>query len=110
MPLIHRTSPYPHWEFSDASSGDQLRVVPERGGLVSGWRCGGRELLYLDQERFLDPALSVRAAYPCSSPSAVAFQATGFPCPRAPSSCPSTASLGICPGSLPPSRMAAVFG
>jgi galactose mutarotase-like enzyme len=43
-------------------------VVPERGGLVCGWRCGGREILYLDRERFADPALSVRGGIPVLFP------------------------------------------
>ncbi|MFM7549947.1 MAG: galactose mutarotase, partial [Cyanobacteriota bacterium] len=57
-----------HWEFSDPTSGDLLRVVPERGGLISGWRCGGREVVYLDLERFLDPAQSVRGGFPVLFP------------------------------------------
>lgn len=68
MPLIQRDAPYPHWEFSDAASGDLLRVVPERGGLISGWRCGDREVMYLDLERFLDPAQSVRGGFPVLFP------------------------------------------
>lgn len=67
MTLEHRTSPYAHWEFS-SPEGDQLRIVPERGGLVTGWRCGGREVLYLDLERFLDPAQSVRGGIPVLFP------------------------------------------
>jgi galactose mutarotase-like enzyme len=68
MPLIQRETPYPHWEFSDASSGDLLRLVPERGGLISGWRCGDQEVVYLDLERFLDPAQSVRGGFPVLFP------------------------------------------
>ena len=68
MPLSQRELPYPHWEFSDPDSGDLLRVVPERGGLISGWRCGGREVVYLDLERFLDPAQSVRGGFPVLFP------------------------------------------
>lgn len=68
MPLIQRDSPYRHWEFRDPSSGDLLRLVPERGGLISGWRCGDRELVYLDLERFLDPAQSVRGGVPVLFP------------------------------------------
>jgi D-hexose-6-phosphate mutarotase len=66
--LRQRATPYPHWEFTHPSLGDQLRVVPERGGLVSGWRCAGREILYLDIERFSDPALSVRGGIPVLFP------------------------------------------
>jgi len=68
MVLTHREAPYPHWEFQDAQSGDLLRLVPERGGLISGWRCQGRELLYLDERRFTDPALSVRGGMPVLFP------------------------------------------
>lgn len=68
MPLEHRADPYPHWCFTDPASGDQLRLVPERGGLLSGWCCQGRELLYLDAERFADPALSVRGGIPVLFP------------------------------------------
>jgi galactose mutarotase-like enzyme len=68
MPLIQRDAPYPHWEFSDPSSGDLLRLVPERGGLISGWRCAEREVVYLDLERFLDPAQSVRGGFPVLFP------------------------------------------
>ncbi|MFM7548842.1 MAG: galactose mutarotase [Cyanobacteriota bacterium] len=42
--------------------------MPERGGLISGWRCGEREVVYLDQERFLDPAQSVRGGFPVLFP------------------------------------------
>ena len=68
MPLIQRQAPYPHWEFTDPASGDQLRLVPERGGLVTGWVCCGRELLYFDAERFADPAKSVRGGIPVLFP------------------------------------------
>jgi galactose mutarotase-like enzyme len=68
MPLQRCLEPYPHWLYRDPRSGDSLRIVPERGGLVSGWSCGGREILYLDAERFADPALSVRGGIPVLFP------------------------------------------
>jgi galactose mutarotase-like enzyme len=68
MPLIQRSEPYAHWEFSTPASGDRLRLVPERGGLLSGWRCKGCELLYLDEARFADPARSVRGGMPVLFP------------------------------------------
>ena len=67
MSLIQRAEPYPHWEFT-AASGDQLRLVPERGGLITAWRCGGVERLYFDADRFADPALSVRGGIPILFP------------------------------------------
>lgn len=67
MPLQPCPDPYPHQLFEDGR-GDQLRIVPERGGLVSGWRCGGREILYFDAVRFADPAASVRGGIPILFP------------------------------------------
>ena len=67
MALTQRLQPYPHWEFT-LPSGDQLRLVPERGGLVAGWRCSGQELLYFDAERFRDASLSVRGGIPVLFP------------------------------------------
>ncbi|MBM5808138.1 MAG: galactose mutarotase [Cyanobacteria bacterium M_surface_10_m2_179] len=67
MTLTRLDAPFPHWQFT-AASGDQLRVVPERGGLLTGWRCGGQELLYFDAQRFADPAMSVRGGIPVLFP------------------------------------------
>jgi len=68
MSLIRVEEPYPHWLFTHPTRGDALRLVPERGGLVTGWRSGGREWLYLDEARFADPALSVRGGIPVLFP------------------------------------------
>lgn len=73
MPLALREHPHRHWEFTapQGSGGglpDRLQLVPERGGLITGWRCDGRERLYLDQERFRDPGLSVRGGIPVLFP------------------------------------------
>jgi len=70
MSLVHSAGPaepYPHWLFT-AASGDQLRVVPERGGLVTSWVADGRERLYFDADRFADPAKSVRGGIPVLFP------------------------------------------
>ena len=67
MTLTRQGAPFPHWQFT-AVSGDQLRVVPERGGLLVGWRCGGEERLYFDAERFADPSKSVRGGIPVLFP------------------------------------------
>jgi galactose mutarotase-like enzyme len=58
----------PHWQFTAPATGDRLTLVPERGGLVTGWRCGGREILYFDAERFADPSRSVRGGIPVLFP------------------------------------------
>ncbi|MBW4591331.1 MAG: aldose epimerase [Brasilonema angustatum HA4187-MV1] len=46
----------------------QLEVVPERGGIITSWRVQGQEILYLDQERFANPELSVRGGIPILFP------------------------------------------
>ena len=68
MSLRQISEPWPHCIFEDPASGDQLQLVPKRGGLLTGWRCGGREILYLDSNRFADPALSVRGGIPVLFP------------------------------------------
>lgn len=83
MPLIsRRDAPYPHWEFQDPNSGDLLRLVPERGGLITGWRCQGHELLYLDMARFADPALSVRGGLPVLFPICGGLPGNRLPLPQ----------------------------
>ncbi len=67
MTLSRVDAPFPHWRFT-AASGDQLQVVPERGGLITGWRCNGEERLYFDAERFADPSKSVRGGIPVLFP------------------------------------------
>lgn len=68
MTFRQQSAPYAHWEYVHPSSGDRLRVVPERGGLVSEWLCNGREVLYFDQERYSDPAKSIRGGIPVLFP------------------------------------------
>jgi len=82
MPLIQRQHPYPHWEFQAPGGDDLLRIAPERGGLITGWRCGGDEQLYLDQERFLDPTLSVRGGIPVLFPICGDLPAGSLPLPQ----------------------------
>ncbi len=68
MTLQPLAGDFPHWRFTDPASGDSLTVAPERGGLVTGWCCGGAEILYFDAERFADPAKSVRGGIPVLFP------------------------------------------
>ena len=68
MTFRQQSAPYAHWEYVHPSSGDRLRVVPERGGLVSEWLCNGREVLYFDQKRYSDPAKSIRGGIPVLFP------------------------------------------
>lgn len=59
---------YPTYILTDQSSQSRLEVVPERGGIITGWRIQGQNLLYFDQERFADPSLSIRGGIPILFP------------------------------------------
>ncbi len=59
---------YKTYVLSDQTAQSQLEVVPERGGIVTGWRVQGKEMLYLDAERFTNPDLSVRGGIPILFP------------------------------------------
>jgi galactose mutarotase-like enzyme len=59
---------YKTYILSDEAAGSQLEVVPERGGIITRWRVGGEEILYLDAERFSHPDLSVRGGVPILFP------------------------------------------
>ena len=68
MPLEKKFFPYNHYEFVHPISGDCLRINPERGGLITGWKCGNREVLYFDLERFADHTKSIRGGIPVLFP------------------------------------------
>ena len=59
---------YLRYQLTDQDAQSSLEIVPERGGIVTGWQVQGRDLLYLDQERFQDPNLSVRGGIPILFP------------------------------------------
>ena len=63
-----KINPYPHWEYSNSEFDSSIRIVPERGGLITEWRSEGKELLYFDLERFLDENKSVRGGIPILFP------------------------------------------
>ena len=66
--LSQKGDPYQHWEYLSLETGDRLRIVPERGGLITEWRSEGKELLYFDLERFRDKDKSVRGGIPILFP------------------------------------------
>tara|TARA_Y100001968_G_scaffold45238_1_gene35274 strand:+ start:69 stop:926 length:858 start_codon:yes stop_codon:yes gene_type:complete len=63
-----KINPYPHWEYSNTEYDSFIRIVPERGGLITEWRSEGKELLYFDFERFLDKDKNVRGGIPILFP------------------------------------------
>jgi galactose mutarotase-like enzyme len=52
----------------DQEADAYLEVVPARGGIITRWQICGQDLLYLDEERFKDPNLSVRGGVPILFP------------------------------------------
>ncbi len=68
LTLLQKYSPYHHWEYMDLETGDCLRIVPERGGLITSWICNRREILYFDEARFLDSSKSIRGGIPILFP------------------------------------------
>ncbi|WP_066383535.1 MULTISPECIES: aldose epimerase [unclassified Anabaena] len=59
---------YKTYILSDETAGSHLEVVPERGGIITRWQVNGKEILYLDAERFANPELSVRGGIPILFP------------------------------------------
>lgn len=59
---------YLTYVLEDKANLARLEVVPERGGLITRWKIQGQHLLYLDEERFQDPNLSVRGGIPILFP------------------------------------------
>jgi galactose mutarotase-like enzyme len=59
---------YKTYILSDETTGSQLEVVPERGGIITRWCVQGQEIFYLDTERFANPDLSVRGGNPILFP------------------------------------------
>jgi len=62
------TDTYEMVELIEESTNSRVTVCPERGGIVTGFATGGRELLYLDRETFLDPAANIRGGIPVLFP------------------------------------------
>ncbi|MBW4602460.1 MAG: aldose epimerase [Calothrix sp. FI2-JRJ7] len=59
---------YKTYILTDESTNSQLEVVPERGGIITKWHLDGKEIFYLDEERFVNPELSVRGGNPILFP------------------------------------------
>lgn len=59
---------YTTYLLTDSEAESELEVVPERGGIITRWRHQGKDILYLDEERFAQPDLSVRGGIPILFP------------------------------------------
>jgi len=59
---------YKTYILSDETANSTLEVVPERGGIATSWLVEGKEMLYLDAERFANPDQTVRGGIPILFP------------------------------------------
>lgn len=59
---------YETYILTDERATSQLEVVPKRGGIVTKWRINGKDVLYMDEERFAKPEMSVRGGIPILFP------------------------------------------
>ena len=66
--FVKKSSPYSHWEYSHSEYDSLIKIVPERGGLITEWISEGKELLYFDLERFMNNDKSVRGGIPILFP------------------------------------------
>ena len=53
---------------TDKQANSQIEVVPERGAIISRWKINEQDILYLDEERFANPELSIRGGIPILFP------------------------------------------
>lgn len=59
---------YKTYILADETTDSRVAVIPDRGGIALTWFLGDVEVLYLDRERFQDPALSIRGGIPILFP------------------------------------------
>ncbi|MEO0935412.1 MAG: aldose epimerase, partial [Cyanobacteria bacterium J06641_2] len=59
---------YETYILTDEKAKSQLEVLPSRGGIATKWRIDGKEVFYLDEERFKNPEMSVRGGNPILFP------------------------------------------
>lgn len=59
---------YQTYILEDNQAQSWLEIVPERGGIITQWGVNQNSILYLNQERFNDPNLSIRGGIPILFP------------------------------------------
>jgi len=55
-------------ELTDAQAGSSFAIEPERGGIVTSFRVGGRDVLFMDESTLRDPTKNVRGGVPVLFP------------------------------------------
>lgn len=68
MEVLSGCAAVSHIQLSNADNTALIEVFPDRGATITRWCVQGREILYLDAQRFADPTLSVRGGIPILFP------------------------------------------
>ncbi len=63
-----RDDKYRTYILTDTTHSASMEIVPDRGGIVTRWQVGDRQVLYFDADRFADPSKSVRGGIPILFP------------------------------------------
>ena len=66
--IVSQQKQYLTYSLTDTVAESEIDVVPERGGIILAWRIGGKDIFYLDKERFTNPELSIRGGNPILFP------------------------------------------
>lgn len=66
--IAQKDDQYLTYRLTDDTAQSYIEVVPERGGIITQWGVQGKEMLYLDRERFAKPEMSVRGGVPILFP------------------------------------------
>ena len=66
--IYEEAKQYYTYILADKDANSEIEVVPERGGIITRWRQEGKEILYLDEARYQDPAKTVRGGVPILFP------------------------------------------
>lgn len=56
-----------YW-LKDESAGSAIALLPDRGGILTEWTHQGKELFYMDWDRYQDPSMSIRGGNPILFP------------------------------------------
>ena len=59
---------HPTYVLTEQKSAARAEIVPQRGGILLRWNVRGREIFYLDEERYTDPQKSIRGGNPLLFP------------------------------------------
>ena len=66
--IARQQKQYETYILLDQQAQSRLEVVPERGGIITRWQVANQDILYLDEERFANPDLSIRGGIPILFP------------------------------------------